>query len=345
MISQMNLPANILLSRNDGIGDMVLMLPMAGILKAQYPNIKIAVLGKKYTKAIVDACVHVDEFIDEEDYFSKEILIDNLKPQVIIHVRTNKKVALRAKALKIPLRIGTSSRIYHWLTCNKLIPLRRKTSPLHEAQLNLKLLAPLGINKDYSVSALQTFFGLEKLEVLQQQYVDLLHTNKFNIVIHPKSQGSSREWPMEHFTALINILDADKYNIILTGVEKEKESVQQIIKGVNKPVINLAGNLELGQFISLLKHCDGIVANATGPLHLGAALGIHALGIYPPIKPIHPGRWAPIGPKVKVFVLDKDCEDCKNNKNFCPCVNAITPGEIKTALDKIESQKQIAIKI
>ena len=96
----MNLPANILLSRNDGIGDMVLMLPMAGIIKANYPHIKIAVLGKKYTKALVDACVHVDEFIDEEDYFSKEILIGGLKPATIIHVRTNKKVAQRARLYK-----------------------------------------------------------------------------------------------------------------------------------------------------------------------------------------------------------------------------------------------------
>ncbi len=342
MISQKNFPANILLSRNDGIGDMVLMLPMAGILKAQYPQINIAVLGKKYTKALVDACVYVDEFIDEEDYFSKEILIDKLKPQAIIHVRTNKRVAKRAKELNIRLRIGTRSRLYHWATCNKLISLRRKSSDLHEAQLNLKLLAPLGIVKEYSIKELQTFFGLERLEVLGQQYLDVLQTDKFNLVIHPKSEGSSREWPIEHFTALINMLDADKYNIILTGVEKEKQFVQTIIDGLNKPVINLAGNLPLGQFISLLKHADGIVANATGPLHLGAALGIHALGIYPPIKPIDPGRWAPLGLKAEVFVLDKNCKACKNNKNFCPCVNAIQPAQIKMALDNAASQKQIA---
>ncbi len=337
----MNTPANILLSRNDGIGDMVLMLPMAGIIKEHFPQIKIAVLGKKYTKALVDACIYVDEFVDEDDYFSKEILICGVKPQAIIHVRTNKKVAKRAKELKIPLRIGTSSRIYHWLTCNKFIPLRRKSSKLHEAQLNMNLLAPLGINKLYSTAELQTFFGLQNIEPLQQEYQELLKSDKFNIVIHPKSQGSSREWPIEHFIALINMLDGDKYNIILSGVEKEKPFVQKIIDGLNKPVINLAGNLQLGQFISFLKNCDGILANATGPLHVGAALGIHAFGIYPPIKPIHPGRWAPLGPKVHVFVLDKDCNDCKNDKNFCSCVNAIMPVEIKMALDNATSKKQI----
>ncbi len=337
----MNIPANIILSRNDGIGDMVLMLPMAGVLKEKFPETKIAVLGKKYTKALVDACVHVDEFIDEEDYFAKEILIGGLKPQAIIHVRTNKQVAVRAKALKIPLRIGTTSRLYHWFTCNKLMALRRKTSALHEAQLNIKLLAPLGINNKYSVGELQTFFGLKNVEPLEQQYQGIIEKNKFNIVVHPKSQGSSREWPIEHFIALINMLDGDKFNIILSGVEKEKPFVQQLIDGLNKPVINLAGNMPLNQFIPFLKNCDGIVANATGPLHLGAALGVHAFGIYPPIKPIHPGRWAPLGSKVQVFVLDKNCADCKNDKNFCRCVNDIMPVEIKIALDNAAKQKQI----
>ena len=337
----MTIPANIILSRNDGIGDMVLMLPMAGIIKEHFPDIKIAVLAKKYTKALVDACIFIDEFIDEEDYFLKEVLIDGLKPQAIIHVRTDKKVAWRAKQLKIPMRIGTTSRIYHWFTCNKLVPLRRKTSLLHEAQLNLQLLAPLGINATYSIEALQTYFGLQKLQPLEPQYCKLLKHDKFNVVIHPKSQGSSREWPIEYFTALINMLEEEKYNIILTGVEKEKPFIQTIINGLNRPIINLAGALPLAQFISFLKNCDGILANATGPLHVGAALGIYAFGIYPPIKPIHPGRWAPLGPKTQVFVLNKDCNDCKNDKNFCSCVNSIMPIEIKIALDKAASKKQI----
>ena len=334
------IPANIILSRNDGLGDMVLMLPMAAVLKANFPEIKIAVLGKKYTKSLVDACIYIDEFIEDEDYFTGEVLIAGLKPQAIIHVRTNKKVAMRAKGLKIPLRIGTTSRIYHWLTCNTLVRLRRKTSLLHEAQLNIKLLAPLGIKKIYSTIELQSLFGLQRIETLQEEHAQLLQKNKYNIVIHPKSQGSSREWPIEHFTTLINLLDEKKYNIILSGVEREKHFVQQIIEGLNKPVINIAGKLPLGQFISFLKACDGIVANATGPLHLGAALGINAFGIYPPIKPIHPDRWAPLGPAVQVFVLNKDCTACKNNKNFCSCVNAINPIEIKIALDKVAQQQK-----
>ncbi len=338
----MKLPINIILSRNDGVGDMVLMLPMAGIIKKYYPTIKIAVLGKKYTKALVETCVHVDQFIDEDDFFSTSILIDGKTPEAFINVRTNKKVAKRAKALKIPLRIGTTNRIYHWFTCNKLVSFSRKKSTLHEAQLNIKLLQPLGITEEFSLKELQQYFGLIKLEALENQYASIIEKEKFNVIIHPKSQGSSREWPISHFTTLINILDADKFNIILSGVEKEKQYVQQIIDGLNKPVINLTGKVSLGQFISLIKACEAIVANATGPIHVGAALGTNALGLYPPIKPMHPGRWAPLGPKAQVFVLDKNCNDCKNNKHFCPCINAIEPVLLKASLDILAAEKALS---
>jgi heptosyltransferase III len=330
----MNIPANIILSRTDGVGDMVLMLPMAGILKKNFPNTKIAILGKQYTKALVDACVYVDEFIDEVDFFSKDILIAGQKLDCIIHVRTNKAVAKRAVALKIKTRIGTSSRLYHWFTCNKLIPLKRKNSDLHEAQLNIKLLKPLGISEFYSLEALQDFVGLTRIEPLLADNYSLIKKEKYNLIIHPKSQGSSREWSIQNFIMLINILDEKRFTVFLTGVEKERDYIDQIIKETTRPVINLAGKLSLAQFISFIKNCDGIVANATGPLHMGGVLGINTFGLFPPLHPIHPGRWAPLGPKVKIFVLEKNCTDCKHRKDNCVCINAITPIWVKTEIER-----------
>jgi heptosyltransferase III len=335
----MVIPNNIILSRSDGIGDMVLMLPMAAILKKNFPTLKIGVLGKAYTKDLVDACEYVDEFIDVVDFFNKQIYVCGEMPQCIIHVHTNKAVAKRAHALKIPLRIGTYSRLFHWFTCTKLVKLNRKKSVLHEAQLNIKLLSPLGILQAYDLSEIKNLFGLTHLQSLLPKYATLIEREKFNIIIHPKSQGSSREWPIQHFTQLINLLPEDSFNVFISGVIKEKPYIEQIINGTKRRVINISGEMELGQFISFIKNCDGIVANATGPLHLGAALGVHALGLYPPIKPIHPGRWAPLGENVHVFTLNKNCNDCKSTKNMCACINAIAPTELYSLLQKLMQQK------
>lgn len=331
----MYVPKNIILTRNDGIGDMVLMLPMCAVIKEHYPEMKIAVLGKAYTKALVEACIYADEFIDENDFFKNHITVGGEKPEAIIHVRTNKAVAKRAKALKIPLRIGTKSRVYHWTTCNKLVSLGRKKSDLHEAQLNLKLLQPIGISKFYSTEELGRMYGLEKIQPLAAENFSLLQKDKYNLIIHPKSQGSSREWPISHFISLINMLGEDRFNIILSGVEKERPYIDKIKKNINREVNDIAGKLPLSQFLSLIKNADGIVANATGPVHLGAALGVDTLGLYPPIRPIHPGRWKPLGPKVQVFVLDKECSDCRKKKDFCQCIMDIHPEWLASSLETL----------
>ena len=52
----------IILSRTDNIGDVVLALPMAGMIKKHYPDCKVIFLGRTYTKPIIDACENIDEF-------------------------------------------------------------------------------------------------------------------------------------------------------------------------------------------------------------------------------------------------------------------------------------------
>ena len=143
--------SNVIISRTDSIGDVVLTLPLATLLKQAFPDLIIGFMGTKYTQAIIESCSAVDVFIDVEDFKTKEITLEGKKPECIIHVLPNKKIAYRAKQLHIPYRIGTINRPFHWLTCTNFVRLSRKNSPLHEAQLNLKLLKPFGMRVDYSL--------------------------------------------------------------------------------------------------------------------------------------------------------------------------------------------------
>ena len=80
------------------------------------------------------------------------------------------------------------------------------------------------------------------------------------------------------------------------------------------------------QFLAFIAAADGLVAGSTGPLHLAAALGRHALGLYPPIRPMHPGRWAPLGPHADYLVFDKpNCADCRAQPAACACIKALAP--------------------
>jgi heptosyltransferase-3 len=327
-------PRNIIISRTDSIGDVMLTLPLAKILKDHFPDVKIAFLGKSYTRPVIEACEYIDEFIDLDDFLQKDITIAGQHPECIIHVFPLATIAKRAKALAIPLRIGTTNRLYHWTTCNKLVSLSRKNSDLHEAQLNTKLLAPLGITRTWSTHELGSYFGLTRLKELPERFTSLLDPSKYNLILHPKSQGSAREWGLNNFISLIRSLGKDKFNILISGTEKERPSLQPIFDQVKDQVTDITGLMNLNEFIAFIAQCDGLVANSTGPLHIAAALGKDAFGIYPPMRPIHPGRWAPLGPKVKVFVLDKDCSDCRKDPASCSCIMQVSPASIHAALEQ-----------
>lgn len=322
---------------------MVLALPAAKILKDKFPGIKVAFMGRQYVRAVVEACVYADSFIDVEDFLSGKIFIDDKQPAAIVHLNTNKQNAERGVASGIPLRIGVAGRLYHWHTCNRLVWMHRKNSSLHEAQLNLKLLAPLGIKKVFSYEEITAAYGLSKFEKLLPEYSSLIANNKYNIILHPKSQGNAREWPLKHFISLAGMLDNDLYNIFISGTGNERKFIEPLFKALGNKVTDLTGKINLPQFISFIHACDGVVTNSTGPLHLAAAVGKDAVGLYPPLRPKHAGRWGPVGARAKVFELQKNCSNCRSDKENCACMNAIEPLLVKNYLDSLIKEKKAVL--
>jgi ADP-heptose:LPS heptosyltransferase len=325
----------IIISRTDAIGDVVLTLPMAGVLKQVWPDTRILFLGRSYTREVIGASTHIDGFLDWDEW--KKLpppdaarAMAATHADTIIHVFPDKHIAALAKRARIKERIGTTNRIYHWWTCNRLVRLSRRHSPLHEAQLNLQLLKPLDVKTGYSPDEIGHYFGLTRLTPLPAEIAGEVDPHRFNLVLHPKSRGSAREWGLDNFRGLIRLLPQDQFKIFITGTAAEGEGVQSLFSEFPF-LINLTGRLSLGELMSFLSRADGLVAASTGPLHLAAALGIHALGIYPPIRPMHPGRWAPIGPKSKVFVKEGECEDCRKSAN-CHCMREIRAELVKDYL-------------
>lgn len=328
-------PKNIIISRTDSIGDTILTLPIAAVLKKNFPDICIGFMGTPYTKPIVEACSNIDVFIDKEEFMTQPITLAGEKPQCIMHVFPRPELAKRAKELKIPIRIGTTNRLYHWPTCNKLVKLSRRCSNLHEAQLNLKLLKPLGIQHNFSLCEIESLFALNNLIPLPEPFISWLNPDKFKLIIHPKSRGSGREWDLNHYISLIEMLDLEKFQIFVSGTPTEKEALQPLFDKVGHRVTNVVGVMSLPEFLAFINVCDGLLASSTGPVHVAAALQKHALGLYPPLQPIHPGRWQPVGAQAKYFVLDKECSECRPTRNMCACIQAIQPVEIKNALEAI----------
>lgn len=309
---------------------------MAGIIKKKYPHCKIYFFGRTYTKDVIALSEHVDAFInfDELEKLPEKEQIQVIaayEADIFLHVFPKKKIAALAKAAKIPCRVGTTNRMYHWLTCNKLIKLSRKNSHLHEAQLNIKLLGFLNIESNIDLGTIPSFYGFTNMPFLEEQFNALIDAKKTNVILHPRSKGSAKEWGIHNFQKLIECLPEDKFKIFISGTKQDGETMREFIEK-NQSVTDITGKLSLQQFIAFINNADALVAASTGPLHIAAALNKKAVGLFSPKRPIHPGRWMPLGTKAQVLVSDENCERCAK-KQECNCITNISPAAVAQLLN------------
>ncbi len=323
----------IIISRTDSIGDVILTLPLCVWLKKQFPQTELVFLGRTYTKDIIACFDVVDTFLNFDDFSSLPTSerIARLKADCIIHVFPNREIAVLSKKAKIPMRIGTTHRIFHLLTCNYRLNFSRKRSLLHESQLNFELLKPLGFNETPSFDSL--FQSLNHFNIptvsLPTEFsgIDLSNT----IILHPKSQGSAVEWPLEKYIELAQVLVQQKKTVIFTGTENEGKEFSAILP-VHPQIIDSSGKLNLKQLICLIASCEALVACSTGPYHIAGISGIKAIGLFSPRKPIHPGRWKALGNKSVALVFDSSCSECKKGK-ACSCIENISVQSVLSAIN------------
>lgn len=336
-------PRRILISRPDAIGDVVLTLPVAGWLKRQFPGCYIVFLGRTYTAAVIGACEHVDDFIDADQLLAlppatQVAHIRALALDAWVHVLPHRRLARLAQQAGVPVRVGTRNRWWHWLTCNRLVALSRKNSNLHEAELNLRLLAGLGIGTFPALTDIPSLYGFTGVTPLSANVRALLGpppgAGRGRIILHPKSRGSAREWPLAHFAALARALHTAGHQVLLTGSAAEADLLTDFRRELAPIITDLTGRLSLPEFLGVIGAADALVAASTGPLHLAAALGIHAVGLYPPMRPIHPGRWGPLGLHATALTTPQrlTCADCRARPAACHCLPEISPAQVLAAL-------------
>jgi ADP-heptose:LPS heptosyltransferase len=300
--------SRIIISRTDSIGDVMLTLPLCGWIKKHMPECTIIFLGRAYTKSIAEACEHIDDFMDWDalKHESPGEQVEAFAAQeadCIIHVFPRKEIMWVAKRAGIAMRIASGHRLHALTKCNKLVFFSRKNSDLHESQLNFKLLKPLGIPDGIAISDVEAYYGFRKVMPVSHAMSTLLEQAKERkrIVIHPFSKGSAVDWPVARYQELIDLLPATTYAVYITGTAEEGQRIHEQGGLRGEHVYDTTGQFDLSELITFLSECDALIAASTGPLHMAAALGKHAIGLYSPKRPIHPGRWSPVGKNTQVI--------------------------------------------
>jgi ADP-heptose:LPS heptosyltransferase len=315
--------ARILICRTDNIGDVVLTLPLAGYLKQVAPGVQVDFLCRAYAAPVVRQCRFVDRVLAIEEHDDAQRMFAEGGYDTVIFAFPNRRLAQAARRARVANRVGTSHRLYHWLTCNRLAHFSRVRSPLHEAQLNFALLRPLGIDHIPGLGEIPALYGLSAPHLPE---VDALRAQaKFNVILHPKSNGNGREWPLARYTELAQMLQSEPGVCLwVTGSAAEGELLaREAPQLLAMPhVRNLCGRFDLAGLCALIGAADGLIASGTGPLHMAAALGRPVLGLFPPIKPIDPARWGALGTQARSLTAPAQCATCTGVAS-CTCMQAI----------------------
>ncbi|MFN3871364.1 MAG: glycosyltransferase family 9 protein [Ignavibacterium sp.] len=332
---------NILIVRTDRIGDVVLSLPLARIIKEKYPDAKVTFLVREYTKALPVNNPFIDEVITLEEKSSKVLFKKNVcklrqkKFDTAFIVYPTFRISLIIFLSGIKNRIGSGYRLYSFLF-NKKIFEHRKDAVKHELEYNLSLLSAIGIQNTGGINNVSFDLNVSKSslkkvdEILNS--VGINKNEKF-IVIHPGSGGSAVDLPIDKFKELIKLLTDKKYKIVLTGSERETELCNKLT--LNEFVFNLAGRFNLEALIALISKSSMLVANSTGPIHIAAALNKYTFGFYPKVKVCSAQRWGPYTDKKFIYEPELDCKDCTIEQ--CEKLNCMNTINITRVFNNIVS--------
>lgn len=319
----------VLIVRPDGLGDLVLALPVAQVLKTASPGVSVGMLVSTYNRGVLDYTPHVDHHLlhdgDAGLKNARELAIElrEARYDAIVILRPELRASYAAWRARIPVRIGTSRRAYS-VFLNRPVSNPRRYSGLHETTLNVNLLRPLGIAEHREPVAPRMVADPDP-RVLAKFGVP---SGDPYVVVHLGSKGTAANWPAGRYLQLIEQLSR-RLPVVTTGQHMTPA-------GIPSGAIDVTRRTTFGELIQLLRQSRLVVSGGTGPLHVAAALGTPVIAFYP--RHVHrgPHRWGPCGARATIFMPEEGSHaECDLRADgSCECMETIGVQEVLSAIER-----------
>jgi ADP-heptose:LPS heptosyltransferase/GT2 family glycosyltransferase len=348
----------ILVVKLDHIGDFVTALPPIRRLKKLFPQARITVLAGPASRAFVSLEACIDEFIPfaffharsqlgerdltKEDYAA---LAEQLRPlRFDLAVDLRKHLSTRdvlkytgARFLAGFDYLGQCPYLDIALDWDGDRTLQRKRS--HVIDDLMALVNAIGHAAEPDRLIMQPGPVAMPITELPEQVRALF--DKPVVAIHPGAGNVTKQWPEEHFSALIDLLvDKNNVNILLVGGPDEVDIADALLGLARYPgaIASMAGKTSLVDLPRLLKNCVLYIGNDSGPKHIAAAVGIPTVGIHSGV--VDPVEWGPIGPNAVALRRNMTCSPCYlANADDCPrslaCLRFFEPNLVYETADML----------
>jgi len=301
----------ILFIRIDRVGDLVLSTPAIRALKEGFPSSELTVLAGPAAAPLLKHSPHAVNVIvydRSRGFRAKAALAKDLRRMqfdlaVDPYDDRELETAWIAGASGAPLRIGYPCGGREALLTQVV---KRPEPDQHIIETVLGVLKPLGIPTGSFLP--EIFLTASEVESarrwLAQQGSD---TGAF-VAIHPGAFYETQRWPAEYYAALADrIMETNRLKVILFGGPGDEEIVDRILSLTKTRIVRCV-TADIRSFAARLSQCRLLVCNNSGPLHVGAALGVPTVSF---MGPTVRQRWYPRGDRHTVLRIDElPCIGC-----------------------------------
>jgi len=283
----------ILIVKTSSLGDLFHALPAVHLLKTGL-NAKIDWVVNSGYVPLVKCFTDVDHVIP----FPRSNLLPNIgnflsnlrkeKYDLVVDMQGLMKSALIARAARSYKRIGPSfHREFAHLFYNHVAAERNKER--HAVDENLDILRFLKLPDEPVVFPVK--FPPTSV---------LCPPSSVHILLSPCSRHAAKNWPVERFAAVGNVLhEKTGAMLYISGVPEDAAACRKLEEMLSPGAAhNLCGKTSLVELGGVLQAMDLVITVDSGPMHMAAATGTPTLAIFGPTDPLRVG---PYGPQHRVL--------------------------------------------
>ena len=343
LVKAMKKPADvrkILVVKFWALGDSVVLLPTLQALKKQFPNAELHILAHPRNKTIFEGLTFIDKIVD---FGAINILKLFRSYDICIDAEPALSVSAVIGNVASPYVVGFShgARRHAY---SETVEFNKKQ---HMVQNYLDLARKVGVKYD-TKSLVPLAIPKSDQDVVSKFLKEQkIAKNDFVIGIAPGVAESVkyRMWPIEKVAAFADtVVKKHKAKIIFIDAKSNKELIEKIQGMMKEKSISAAGLFSVKQSAALLHHCDIVVSNDSGLMHIAAAEGVKTIGLFGPNTPT---LWGPYG-KNNIALIGKKagCPYMDNtSKHLLPnqltedqltCMDAISVKEVLDAVQKLK---------
>lgn len=241
----------------------------------------------------------------------------------------------------VPLRLAHCRENPYQLLTDWVIDTETMATARHEVTRQLDLVQSIGATTIDDRLSLRVSDQVRESMLTWLENRGLARSRRW-CVVHPGATAVSRRYPKEMYAQVAQSLNAQGFQLIITGDAHEADLVATVAQNCSH-AIPLVGQLDVEQLSALIEAAPLLLTNNTGPAHIAAAVGTPVVDLYALTNSQHTPWRVP----QKVLSYDVPCRNCL--KSICPqghndCLTKIEPEAVVEAVLELWQASEVAEK-